>query len=145
MCPARDDPEPSQPAAASGDPVRNEERDAVAVLVGAVSALPPADRDLVYRWLLRRDEAPPVPGRRGWPRAAMRAGPPEPDVIKALQAAGPGGQQMVPVRFPAEQHAQLREWCAGHGFSMATVIRGLVARFLEGQAGTQAEPSAPSA
>jgi hypothetical protein len=40
---------------------------------------------------------------------------------------------MVPVRFPADQHARLREWCAQHGFSMATVIRGLVAKFLEDQ------------
>jgi hypothetical protein len=45
----------------------------------------------------------------------------------------PTAQQVVPVRFPTQQHAQLREWCAEHGFSMATVIRGLVARFLEGQ------------
>ena len=45
----------------------------------------------------------------------------------------PGAQQVVPVRFPAEQHAQLRDWCAEHGFSMATVIRGLVTRFLETQ------------
>jgi hypothetical protein len=43
------------------------------------------------------------------------------------------GQQIVPVRFSSEQHAQLRQWCSEHGFSMATVIRGLVARFLEGQ------------
>jgi hypothetical protein len=43
------------------------------------------------------------------------------------------GQQMVPVRFSSEQHAQLRQWCSEHGFSMATVIRGLVSRFLEGQ------------
>jgi hypothetical protein len=50
-----------------------------------------------------------------------------------MRAAGATGQQVVPVRFPAEQHAQLREWCAEHGFSMATVIRGLVARFLESQ------------
>lgn len=143
MSPARDDPEPSQPAAASDDPVRKEERDAVAVLVDAVSALPPADRDLVYRWLLRRDPAQPVPARLGgWARAAMVAGLPQPDVMRAVQAAGPAGQQMVPVRFPAEQHAQLREWCAGHGFSMATVIRGLVARFLEAQQpGPAAEPS----
>lgn len=143
MTTARDDPEPSQPAAASGDPVPEEERDAVAVLVDAVSALPPADRDLVYRWLLRRDPALPAPGRRSaWARAAMVAGLPPPDTMRAVQAAGPAGQQMVPVRFPAEQHAQLREWCAGHGFSMATVIRGLVARFLEAQQpGSAAEPS----
>jgi hypothetical protein len=45
----------------------------------------------------------------------------------------PTAPQVVPVRFSAEQHAQLREWCAEHGFSMATVVRGLVARFLESQ------------
>jgi len=39
----------------------------------------------------------------------------------------------VPIRLPAEQHAALREWCADHGFSMATVVRGLVERFLEEQ------------
>jgi hypothetical protein len=40
---------------------------------------------------------------------------------------------MVPVRFSSEQHARLRQWCSEHGFSMATVIRGLVSRFLESQ------------
>ena len=40
---------------------------------------------------------------------------------------------MVPVRFPADQHARLRDWCTEHGFSMATVIRGLVAKFLDDQ------------
>jgi hypothetical protein len=41
---------------------------------------------------------------------------------------------MVTVRLPQSQHAQLREWCAGHGFSMAGTIRGLVERFLETEA-----------
>jgi hypothetical protein len=59
-------------------------------------------------------------------------------LLSLQQAGGPPpahqiGQQMVPVRFSTEQHAQLRTWCTEHGFSMATVIRGLVARFLEGQ------------
>jgi hypothetical protein len=40
---------------------------------------------------------------------------------------------MVPVRFSADQHARLRAWCTEHGFSMATVIRGLVDRFLASQ------------
>lgn len=50
-------------------------------------------------------------------------------------ALGVGGQghQVVPVRLPAELHARLRTWSSGHGFSMATVVRGLVARFLDGQ------------
>jgi aromatic ring-cleaving dioxygenase len=55
------------------------------------------------------------------------------DITQGLRGAPPAAQQMVPVRFSTDQHAQLREWCAEHGFSMATVIRGLVARFLEGQ------------
>jgi hypothetical protein len=59
-------------------------------------------------------------------------------LLSLQQAGGPPaaqqiGQQVVPVRFSTEQHAQLRAWCTEHGFSMATVIRGLVARFLEGQ------------
>jgi hypothetical protein len=41
--------------------------------------------------------------------------------------------QMVPVRFPAAQHQQLRAWCGDHGFTMATVVRGLVDQFLSGQ------------
>ena len=45
-----------------------------------------------------------------------------------------GEHQVVPVRLPAELHGRLRDWCTEHGFSMATVVRGLVARFLDGQA-----------
>jgi len=53
---------------------------------------------------------------------------------KSASGQQPGAaQQMVPVRFPADQHAKLRDWCAEHGFSMATVIRGLVAKFLDDQ------------
>ena len=110
--------------------------DPVSLLVQAVGQLPADQRDLVLTWLLRQR-----PGlSRQWTlgvRASEHAAE-----LHALQlsAAGqpgrgmpPAAQQVVPVRFPAQQHAQLREWCAEHGFSMATVIRGLVARFLESQ------------
>jgi hypothetical protein len=111
---------------ASGDPV--------SLLVSAVGQLPPEQRDLVFTWLLRQRPAL----ARQWTLGASVL---EADELQSLQrAAGrplrgfaASAQQVVPVRFPAEQHAQLREWCAEHGFSMATVIRGLVARFLEGQ------------
>jgi hypothetical protein len=46
---------------------------------------------------------------------------------------GEPAPRVVPVRFPTDQHAQLHEWCTQHGFSMATVIRGLVGKFLEDQ------------
>jgi hypothetical protein len=41
--------------------------------------------------------------------------------------------QTLPVRLPDEQHARLKAWCAEHGFSMATVVRGLVENFLQSQ------------
>jgi hypothetical protein len=111
------------------------EKDPVALLVQAVNQLPAGDRDEIFAWLLRvgwRHYSPPAvmfPPRRGEDPAAM---------LRIFQAARPGSvqqpvSQVVPVRFPADQHAQLREWCAQHGFSMATVIRGLVGKFLEDQ------------
>lgn len=119
-------------------PQPDEQQDAVALLVQAVSQLSPPDRDKVFAWLLR------VGWRHYTPTAAMVSlnPPDEPAaLLRIFQAAKPGSartgqapaQQMVPVRFPADQHAQLREWCTQHGFSMATVIRGLVAKFLEDQ------------
>jgi hypothetical protein len=115
--------------------------DPVRLLVQAVGQLPADQRDLVLTWLLHQrpdsmrpavtgESVAPAPARL---RAAdlqslglLTQGPPP-------RGAAPGGQQVVPVRFPADQHAELRDWCAAHGFSMATVIRGLVTRFLEGQ------------
>ena len=113
-------------------------RDPVRILVKAIGALPEADRDLVYTWLLRRGfratEAGmvAVAGRsRRMPVATLLEQEFQPATGVPLTPAS--GQQMVPVRFSSEQHAQLRQWCSEHGFSMATVIRGLVSRFLEGQ------------
>ncbi len=52
-----------------------------------------------------------------------------------LTAALPAGEgsQLVTIRLPAERHAELRDWCSEHGFTMAAVVRGLVERFLEQQ------------
>ena len=122
-------PDPA-PQAGPGTP-----KDPVQMLVSALGGLTEADRDLVYTWLLRQGfgtGGAAVPGgRRG---ASLTA------LLQSNLTLAPGaplapatGQQMVPVRFSSEQHAQLRQWCSEHGFSMATVIRGLVTRFLEGQ------------
>ena len=111
----------------------------VQLLVKAVATLPDAERDQVYAWFLNRG----ITGSR--PTSFAGAGPLPRQLremsatLLSLQTAGglpgaqPAGQQVVPVRFAADQHAALRTWCSEHGFSMATVIRGLVARFLEGQ------------
>jgi hypothetical protein len=96
--------------------------------------LPDSERDQVYVWLLSRGmTGPQAPGPL--PRQIREVSA----QLLSLQRAGgsPGSQQaaqqVVPVRFAAQQHAQLRDWCTEHGFSMATVIRGLVSRFLDGQ------------
>jgi len=114
--------------------------DPVVLLVSAIGTLPDEKRDLVLTWLLR--QRPSIyrhTALSGTPQAGEAFGvrwPAEEPLMPgaSVRAAGATGQQVVPVRFPAEQHAQLREWCAEHGFSMATVIRGLVARFLDSQA-----------
>ena len=119
--------------------------DASALLVRALGQLPPADRDRVYTWLLGtgfqtqpgagvlaplvRAVQTELPAARQQDFAEQGA-----DLVRTLFRGSPSaGQQMVPVRFSTEQHARLRAWCTEHGFSMATVIRGLVDRFLDGQ------------
>jgi len=119
---------PVQPAAgATGGTM-----DTIRLLVKAIGTLPDAERDQVYAFLLGRGMT--VPYLTG--RLAGRLHEVSDQLLPLHTAGAPGpqiGQQVVPVRFAADQHAQLRSWCAEHGFSMATVIRGLVARFLEGQ------------
>jgi hypothetical protein len=142
------------PAANPEDPAAKIEeqpdspRDPLALLVKAVGQLAPEERDLVYAWLLRlgwqQGRVPGIPG--GWAVGGQLSTTPQLSTTQlgfiqdfvhrqgpVVLRGQPTAQQVVPVRFPAEQHAQLREWCAEHGFSMATVIRGLVTRFLEGQ------------
>jgi hypothetical protein len=142
---------PAAAAAPAATPGPELGTDAVELLVRAVGQLHPADRDRVFAWLLRRDAGAPAPAgpflmapegaarRIAWAfNTELRTQTPaQEDLVRGLR--GPSAaQQMVPVRFSTDQHAQLREWCAEHGFSMATVIRGLVARFLEGQLPGQA-------
>ena len=53
-----------------------------------------------------------------------------------------GPWQSVPVRLSVEQHERLKQWCQANGFTMAVVLRGLVARFLDDQAGRRTRPPA---
>jgi len=143
------DPAPSPGPDAPKDPVD--------LLVKALAAVPEADRDLVYAWLLRRGPEPgqvtgPAPlrmARRVPVETLLRQNVSlEPlgleagvTIVSGTQLPQASGQQMVPVRFSSEQHAQLRQWCSEHGFSMATVIRGLVSRFLEAQPPGRGQPA----
>jgi hypothetical protein len=126
------------------------------MLVSALGALPESDRDLVYAWLLRRGSDPGQVTGLASQRLDRRV--PVATLLRQNVTLDPGleadvtivsgtplpqapGRQMVPVRFSSEQHAQLRQWCSEHGFSMATVIRGLVSRFLEGQLPEAGKPA----
>lgn len=110
------------------------------LLAEAVEHLEPADRQRVTAWFVNRLSGQPTPP--GWPPT----GSPEfPKLIRALvpdaafpaglsrHATGAGDHQVVPVRLPTELHARLRDWSQANGFSMATIIRGLVTRFLDEQ------------
>jgi hypothetical protein len=122
------------------------ERSPAELLLDALDRLPPEDRRRVLAWLLGSGHL--------WPRAQLALHPMRPEHVTAIPdlptveadaimsrfASLRGEHQNVPVRLPADQYKRLRDWCQEHGFSMATVIRGLVARFLD-QRGTQPPPA----
>ena len=129
------------------------------LLVKALAAVPETDRDLVYAWLLRRGSESGQGTGLAPPRIARRV--PVATLLRHNVTLDPGleagvtivsgtplpqasEQQMVPVRFSSEQHAQLRQWCSEHGFSMATVIRGLVARSSRPSLRGRASPPDPA-
>jgi hypothetical protein len=113
------------------------------LLTKAIRQLSQREQDQVLTALLREASAEPATFTRPVPPPGdvvfsypMSVPQPEPP------AGGPGPSTMLPVRLPPELHARLREWCAEHGFSMAGVVRGLVERFLDGQAGKTPSRSA---
>jgi ParG protein len=109
-------------------------------LIELLEGLPATDRKQITAWLLGL--------QRGTPALSFGA-PATPtnwtsevtvgrlhQLLPRLASALPAGEesQLVTIRLPAERHTQLRTWCAEHGFTMASVVRGLVERFLEEQA-----------
>lgn len=125
------------------------------LLAQALESLQPQDRQRVTAWCLSRLSGPSA---LGWVGRQERQDllsnlPPTSEEFRVLytQQFGSGsvstarGQQVVPVRLPADLHARLRLWSTEHGFSMATVVRGLVSRFLDGQAPVSAQAPAPAA
>jgi hypothetical protein len=108
--------------------------DTVELLIKGVRALPQEEQDALLVALLREHV---TVGQR--PQAVPIAGGP-PEVVRTLFGAGllPGQESggpwhTVPVRLSAEQHEGLKQWCQANNFTMAVVLRGLVARFLDAE------------
>jgi hypothetical protein len=113
-----------------------EER-AAKLLLKAVRSLPQREQDQVLVALFRcvpegTEFAPPGTFSRRLPGPSM-----PPDVVLShgtppIEMTGPVA--MLPVRLPPELHERLRRWSTDAGFSMASVVRGLIERFLDEQA-----------
>jgi hypothetical protein len=114
------------------------------LLAEALEHLDPADRQRVTAWCLARMSGSSYfgwLGRGGRERPLWNLTTGGQEAAEAFAHASASlsgsmsgtGHQVVPVRLPADLHARLRLWSTEHGFSMATVVRGLVARFLDGQ------------
>jgi hypothetical protein len=116
---------------------------AVSLLLKAIRQLPEREQDVVIRHLVAAGlggqsvEPGPPPNM---PFQVVSPGPgPWGPVREGLETEPrgsqfvPGGAQVVPVRLPEAQYRRLKDWCQGHNFAMAVVIRGLVDQFLDRQ------------
>ena len=127
------------------------------LMVKAVRSLPPEEQDALLEAMLEPRLAPwPIPGEPGLPASELLPGrvqthgllghDPGVGVGLTLPPLGPetgGPWQSVPVRLSTDQHERLKQWCQANGFTMAVVLRGLVARFLDDQAGRGRRAMAP--
>ena len=116
------------------------------LMLKAVRSLPAEEQDALLEAMLEPKLAPwPGPGGPGLPAADLLHGQPpgqriygqDPRYEVTLPPLGPetgGPWQSVPVRLSTDQHERLKQWCQANGFTMAVVLRGLVARFLDDQA-----------
>ena len=105
------------------------------VLAKALDGLAPDDRTRVLAWLLNQSfgRDPLAIARQSQALFANLpvTGPAESTALLSRTLLRGGEHQVVPIRLPVGQHTALRDWCQEHGFAMATVVRGLVERFLE--------------
>jgi hypothetical protein len=121
------------------------------LMVKAVRSLPAEEQDTLLEAMLE-------PRLVAWPGSDAGPGLPPSPVHRAfgselgyeltLPPLGPetgGPWQSVPVRLSTDQHERLKQWCQANGFTMAVVLRGLVARFLDDQAGRGRRATAPAA
>ena len=101
------------------------------LLMQALRTLREEDRERVLTWMFRHLPVVADPYRTGLAELGAT------ELALRRRVAPVGGQQMVPIRFSSDEHARLRAWSEEHGFSMASVVRGLVSRFLDSQPDSQ--------
>ncbi|HVD14521.1 MAG TPA: hypothetical protein VNK73_08720 [Actinomycetota bacterium] len=123
------------------------------LLLKAVRGLPREEQDQVIEELLDARFAAggtvdlPPAGGPGLPARLPQQlflGEPRLELLKGTPGAGES-LTMVPARLSSEQHERLKQWCQANGFTMAVVLRGLVARFLDEQERRAGGPAASSA
>jgi hypothetical protein len=123
------------------------------LLLKAVRGLPREEQDQVIEELLDARFAaggtvdlPPAGGPDLPARLPQQLflGEPRLELLKGTPGAGES-LTMVPARLSSEQHERLKQWCQANGFTMAVVLRGLVARFLDEQERRAGGPAASSA
>jgi hypothetical protein len=126
------------------------------LMLKAVRSLPQEEQDALLEAMLEPRLAPfPDPGATPLSTWELPGGAgvhpvyertPRMGLGVSLPPLGPetgGPWQTVPVRLSTDQHERLKQWCQANGFTMAVVLRGLVARFLDDQAVRR--PRAPEA
>jgi hypothetical protein len=106
---------------------------AARLLLKALDSLTQRDRDLVLRNLLT-GRIGSVSGRGSSHAHASEASLSLPEAKVGMEITRQVEQPLL-VRLPADLHARFRRWATSHGFSMASVVRGLVERFLDDQEG----------
>jgi hypothetical protein len=94
-----------------------------------LETLPSEQRREITAWLLDRHAEQPS---RSW--VTLSSGPGQRQAGASLLEAGED-TQLVGIRLTADRHAELRDWCLAHGFTMAAVVRGLIDRFLDEETG----------
>jgi hypothetical protein len=112
-------------------PSKDDPDRAARLLLKALDSLTQRDRDLVLRNLLT-GRIGSVSGRGPSHGHATDAPLSFPEAKVGMEITRQVEQPLL-VRLPADLHARFRRWATSHGFSMASVVRGLVERFLDDQ------------
>lgn len=98
-------------------------------LAQLLETLTPEERQEITAWLLADRTYAGVTPMHWLPGLELRRSGAAP--VSTLSVGEES--QLVTIRLPSDRHAELRDWCGEHAFTMAAVVRGLIERFLDEQ------------